>query len=196
MVEGGGSKTFSRAKRWLFMYPDESRNLLQMITDTVIDYLAEQVLAGAQMIQVFDSWAGELAPFHFDTFCLPYLAQIAVKLRDRLHRLIPAEKIPLALFAKGAMGHNGNELKLASLGYDVLALDWSIDPESLLLQSMLLNKKQGNNLTCTALQGNLDPCCLFAPDDVIRSLVADNLAKFQSLPFGHIVNLGHGMAST
>jgi uroporphyrinogen decarboxylase len=82
VVQGGGSKTWSKAKTWLYRYPQESHVLLQCITDVVVDYLVAKVEAGAQALQVFDSWAGELAPHTFFTFAFPYLQQISRRLRE------------------------------------------------------------------------------------------------------------------
>ena len=73
MVEGGGSKIFRQAKTWLYRYPDESKKLLQIIAELCVEYLARQVVAGAQLVMVFDSWAGELSPSSFSDFALPYL---------------------------------------------------------------------------------------------------------------------------
>ena len=84
MVEGGGSPTLSKAKAWLFRHQEASHKLLQSITDVCVDYLEGQVKAGAQLLQVFESHAGILGPDQFDQFCLPYLSQIAQKLKARL----------------------------------------------------------------------------------------------------------------
>ncbi len=86
MIEGGGSPTLSRAKSWLYRYPEASHTLLQAITDVNVDYLEGQVLGGAQMLQVFESHAGLLGAHQFSEFCLPYLTQIAEKLKERLKK--------------------------------------------------------------------------------------------------------------
>ena len=83
MVEGGGSPTLSKAKAWLYRHQEASHRLLQSITDVCVDYLEGQVKAGAQLLQVFESHAGILGPGEFDRFCLPYLTQIAQKLKER-----------------------------------------------------------------------------------------------------------------
>jgi uroporphyrinogen decarboxylase len=99
MIEGGGSKTLSKAKTWLYNHPKESHSLLQRITDVTIDYLVGQAKAGAQMLQVFDSWGGELAPDAFREFSLPYLNQIARRVKMGLAE-IGIEGIPMVVFAK------------------------------------------------------------------------------------------------
>jgi len=177
MVEGEGSKTFSKAKAWLFQYPNQSRKLLQKITDVVVDYLVGQAHAGAQLMQVFDSWAGELGPDVFATFALPYLRQIA----DRVKKEVP--EVPLVVFAKGA---NYAIKELAALNYDVIGLDWTVDPEDA--------KQVSGKYSRVALQGNLDPCVLYADEKTIRAHVRKMLTKFGTR--GHIANLGHGLHPT
>ncbi|CAL1702175.1 unnamed protein product [Somion occarium] len=126
MVEGGGSKTFQKAKTWLFQYPQESEKLLMRIADVCVDFLVGQVKAGAQLLQVFDSWAGELAPHHFQQFSFPTLQHISSGVRQKLaSEGIPA--VPMTLFAKGA-NHALSQLAEQG-GYDVLGIDW-LDSES------------------------------------------------------------------
>lgn len=172
MVEGGGSKNFSTARAWLQRDPDESKALLQQITDVVVDYLRGQADAGAQVVQVFDSWAGLLGPEAFQTFALPYLRQIA----DGLRATHP--DVPTIVFAKGA--HYAVEA-LAETAYGVMALDWTMDPRT-------VRGVVGDRM---ALQGNLDPCALYAAPASIRAQVRAMLDAFG--PHGHIANLGHGM---
>ncbi len=172
MIEGGGSKNFSAARAWLYRHPEESRALLQQITDVLVDYLRGQIDAGAQLVQVFDSWAGLLGPEAFDAFALPYLRRIA----DALHTSHP--HVPRIVFAKGAPYALG---ALAETRYDVISLDWTMDPHA-------VREAVGDR---AALQGNLDPCALYAPPEAIRRHVRDMLDAFG--PRGHIANLGHGM---
>jgi uroporphyrinogen decarboxylase len=172
MVEGGGSKSYRHARAWLYRHPEASRALLQRITDVVVAYLSRQVEAGAQMLQVFDSWAGLHGPDTFRRFCLPYLEEIATRFKDR------HPDVPLVVFAKGA--HHGLDA-LAASDYDVISLDWSTDPET--ARSVVGDR--------AVLQGNLDPCALYAPPDALRRRVQDMLAGFG--PHHHIANLGHGM---
>ena len=172
MIEGGGSKTFKMARAWLQQHPDESHALLQRITDMLVPYLNRQIEAGAQFVQVFDSWAGLLGPRTFRTFALPYLAQIA----ERVGEAHP--EVPKVVFAKGA--HYATEA-LAETDYEVISLDWTMDPTAA--------REAAGSLA--ALQGNLDPCALYAAPQAIRRQVQDMLAAFG--PRGHIANLGHGM---
>ena len=171
MVEGGGSKTFSQSKSWLYRHPAASRELLQRITDVLVVYLSRQIEAGAQAVQVFDSWAGLLDPATFDAFALPYLVQVA----DRVGQAHP--EVPRIVFAKGA--HYALDA-LADV-YDVVGLDWTMEPAD-------ARQTVGDR---AALQGNLDPAILYAEPGFIRREVRRMLQGFG--PVGHIANLGHGM---
>jgi len=172
MIEGGGSKTFSKSKSWLFKYPKDSHALLQAITDVLIDYVIAQVDSGAQLIQVFDSWAGLLSPRAFNEFALPYLKQVA----EALGRERP--EVPKTVFAKGA--HYALE-SLSESGYNVVGLDWTMDPRQ------ARERVRGK----VALQGNMDPCMLYAAPEAIRAEVKSILQQFGE--GGYIANLGHGM---
>ncbi|KAI0079687.1 uroporphyrinogen decarboxylase [Panus rudis PR-1116 ss-1] len=182
MVEGGGSKTFQKAKSWLFRYPEASKALLGRIADVCIEYMVGQVKAGAQLLQVFDSWAGELAPHHFEEFSLPTLQRIASGIRQRLtDENLPL--VPLTLFAKGA----NHTLSLLSErgGYDVLGIDWCIDPVE---ARRLVGDK-------VALQGNMDPNVLYGGRGAIEKEVKRMCESFGGgkAPKGWIANLGHGI---
>ena len=172
MVEGGSSKSYRSARRWLYQHPEASKDLLQRTTDVIVDYLIGQVDAGAQMLQVFDSWAGLHGPETFRTFCLPYLDEIATRVKDA------HPEVPLVVFAKGA--HYALDA-LADTDYDVISLDWSMNPAE---------ARDGGG-DRAVLQGNLDPCALYAPPDALRREVQHMLAGFG--PHHHIANLGHGM---
>ena len=148
-----------------------AHKLLQSITDILIEYVIAQVDAGAQLIQVFDSWAGLLSPEAFDEFALPYLKQVA----DGLQAARP--DIPKTVFAKGAYYALED---LAATSYDVIGLDWTMDPRE-------ARRRVGNK----TLQGNLDPCMLFASKERIREEVRKMIDAFGDGP--HIANLGHGM---
>lgn len=175
MIEGGGSKAYKNARRWLYESPDAAHTLLARTTDVIVPYLIGQAKAGAQLLQVFDSWAGLLSPHGFRTFGLPYLKTIA----SRVKQACP--DVPLIVFAKGA--HYALDA-LADTDYDVIALDWTMDPHA-------ARQTVGDR---AVLQGNLDPCTLYADPDVIRRSVQDMLAAFG--PHGHIANMGHGMHPT
>ncbi|KAJ3218332.1 hypothetical protein HDU67_006104 [Dinochytrium kinnereticum] len=176
MIEGGGSKTLSKAKGFLFQHPKESHRLLKMVTDVVVDFLINQVKAGAQLLQVFDSWAGELSPQDFNEFSLPYLNDIAERLKTEFQKL--GYNVPIVVFARGA--HYAVE-SLSKSKYDVISLDWTMDPK------MARSKSNGKTL-----QGNADPSVLYAAPEKIRSVVKEMLEGFGP-GSKYIGNLGHGM---
>lgn len=167
MVEGSGSKTFSKARRMLYAEPQLAHALLQKITDTTIAYLRQQVAAGADLLQLFDSWAGELPPAHYREFAVPYLRQICESLPE----------VPKTVFAKGAWFALED---LAQLPCQVLGLDWNTTPRY----------AQAATAGSKVLQGNLDPCTLYADTQTIEK---ETLAMIQSFGGRHIVNLGHGV---
>ncbi|KAF8631204.1 hypothetical protein AX15_002535 [Amanita polypyramis BW_CC] len=188
MVEGGGSKTFEKAKTWLFRYPGESKALLMRIADVCIDFLVGQVKAGAQLLQVFDSWAGELSPHHFATFALPSLIHISTSVRARLNQLnLP---VPLTLFAKGA--NQSLALLAAQSGYDTLGLDWCINPAD---ARHIVADAPNNAGRIVALQGNMDPSVLYGHRDAIEAEVKRMCEAFGKRG-GWIAGLGHGILPT
>ncbi|KAJ3018285.1 UNVERIFIED_CONTAM: hypothetical protein HDU68_011236 [Siphonaria sp. JEL0065] len=176
MIEGGGSKTYSKAKTWLYMYPEASKQLLGWLVDVCVAYLVEQVKAGAQMLQVFDSNAGELGPLEFEEFVLPGLLDLVVRVKKEL-REIDAE-VPIVIFARNA------EYALESLNeseYDVIQVGFTLSPHTV--------RKQ---VTKKVVQGNADPSLLYAPVEKIKSAVKIMLDGFGTQS-GYIANLGHGM---
>ncbi|XP_014681397.1 PREDICTED: uroporphyrinogen decarboxylase-like isoform X2 [Priapulus caudatus] len=177
MIEGGGSTTMSKAKSWLYRYPAESHKLLQLITDVCIDYLVGQMQAGAQMLQVFESHAGILGPGLFAKFSLPYIRQISRGVKEKLSSR-KLDTVPMIIFAKDA--HFGLE-DLSQSGYEVVGLDWTLRPQH-------ARARTGANVT---LQGNLDPCALYAPEVELVALVKAMLEKFGTQRY--IANLGHGI---
>ncbi|KAK9452230.1 Uroporphyrinogen decarboxylase [Limtongia smithiae] len=179
MIEGGGTKLFRYAKTWLYLYPEAAHELLSRITDVAIEFLAQQVVAGAQMLQVFESWAGELGPKEFKEFSLPYLKRIITGLRARLAELGVTEHIPVTVFPKGA----GYSLDwLADTDYDVFSLDWTVDPREAI--------KVANGRI--VLQGNLDPGIMYGSDEIISKKVKEMIKEFGGGKQGYIINLGHG----
>ncbi|KAG0277503.1 Uroporphyrinogen decarboxylase in heme biosynthesis [Linnemannia exigua] len=183
MVEGGGSKTFSKAKTWIFQHPKESHTLLQRITDVSVDYLVAQVHAGAQLLQIFESWAGELGPIEFKQFSLPYLIQIAHRVKAEL---VPDRAVPMIVFAKGAW-FALEELSEPGSGFDVVSLDWSHTPQG----AKAISKGR------VALQGNLDPTVLLGGEGAIveatERMVRGFFSGDGSRRGGYIANLGHGV---
>ena len=178
MTEGGGSKLFREVKTWIYAWPAESKNLLHKIAEVCVEYLALQVQAGAQILQVFDSWAGELSPSTFDEFSLPYLRLIAERLPERLDRL-GLTRVPMVVFAKGAWFALD---KLCKSGYNVVGLDWLHDPAEAM--------KVANGRV--VLQGNADPGVLYGGRDAITRVVEGMVKGFGGGKGGWIANLGHG----
>ncbi len=168
MVEGGGSKTFSKSKKLLFSEPEAAHKLLQKITDSTIDYLKGQVEAGADLIQVFDSWAGILSPQAYEVFSIPYLKQICEAI----------DSVPVTLFSKGAFFARKT---MSSLPCSAIGIDWNMDP----IES---RKIIGNGKT---LQGNLDPCVLYGSEKFIEEETNSMIKAFGSQRY--IANLGHGV---
>lgn len=169
MVQGKGSKTFDEAKAFCYTQPETAHALLQQITDTTIAYLKGQVQAGADVIQIFDSWGGLLSPGDFENLSLKYIRQIVKALKDEVLTIIFAKGAWQSLEAMAATGAHG------------LGIDWCINPST-------ARQLAGNNVT---LQGNFDPAKLLSPITVIESEVKAMLKAFG--PGRHIANLGHGI---
>jgi uroporphyrinogen decarboxylase len=168
MVEGGGSKTFSKAKKMMYQQPEMAHQLLQKITDTTILYLKKQIASGADLIQVFDSWAGVLSPVSFTHFSLFYMTQIVKAIQPLA---------PITLFAKDAAA---SLLEIKNTGCNIIGLGWGISANE---SRELLGKN-------TVLQGNLDPCALYADTKTVQKMTKQMLADFGQ---HHICNLGHGV---
>lgn len=169
MVEGKGSKTWDKAKQFLYTQPALAHQLLQKITDITIQYLKAQIAAGADTVQVFDSWAGALSPEDFRNFAQPYLLQIADAVQPHA---------PVILFPKGAW-YALEELSHSSAAG--VGIDWLLTPQ----QARVL---AGTRVT---LQGNFDPARLLAPPDQIRRWVKEMIDGFGTTAY--IANLGHGI---
>ena len=167
MVEGSGSKTFSKAKRLLYTEPALAHRLLEKITQTIIAYLREKARYGADLIQLFDSWGGILSPALYREFSTPYLQQICSSIPE----------VPVTVFAKGAWFALE---EIARMDCQVIGLDWNISAEE--GRSRVGGQK--------VLQGNLDPCFLYAGPSQIRRAVREMLEAFGGR---HIANLGHGV---
>lgn len=174
MIEGGGSKTMSKSKKWLYEYPEESKQLLNMLTEVVSEYLVGQVKAGAQLLQLFESSAEHLGPDLFRGFALPCIREISKTVKVKLGQ----GKVPMTIFAKGA--HYALE-DLGVSGYEVVGVDWTVDPAE-------ARRRVGPGIT---LQGNLDPCALYSGEQQLTQLTDDMVKKFGK--HRYIANLGHGI---
>ena len=181
MVEGGGSDNFSKIKAMALNAPELLHRILSINTDAVIAYLAAQRAAGAQALQVFDTWGGVLSPAMYREFSLPYLVRIA----KELERGDGAERAPLILFGKGNAAYLE---ELAASGTDAVGVDWLIE----------LGEAARRTGSQVALQGNLDPCTLYGAPDAIRHEVRRALDSYAAgnngSRDGHVFNLGHGMS--
>ena len=169
MVEGKGSKAFDKARQFCFARPDLAHALLQRITDATIEYLRAQAGAGADLVQVFDSWSGMLSPADFKTFAQPYIEQIVAGVK---------ELVPVIVFPKGSWYALAD---LAQSGASALGIDWCVDPKT-------ARKLTGGNMT---LQGNYDPARLLTPIPEIIRTVHEMIDAFG--PQRYIANLGHGI---
>jgi uroporphyrinogen decarboxylase len=167
MVEGSGSKTFSKAKAFLYTQPDVAHALLDKITTSTIQYLKAQINAGANIVQLFDSWAGALSgPMYFE-FALPYIDKICTAIIE----------VPITVFAKDA---HYLAPQLQHIACDVVGLDWTMHPQK--VRDLLPHK---------TLQGNLDPCVLYGNEKTIIHHTHQMLQCFGSKRY--IANLGHGL---
>ncbi|KAK7436236.1 uroporphyrinogen decarboxylase [Colletotrichum acutatum] len=181
MVEGGGTKLFMQSKTWIYRYAEESKALLQKIAEVCVEYLALQVKAGAQMIMVFDSWAGELGPEAFKEFSQPYLSYISENLPKKLAEM-NLERVPMTVFPKGAWHALDSVI---DIGYDVIGLDWLQDPAEAV-------KIRGDRRV--TFQGNADPGVLYGTHERMTEAVETMVKGFYGNgKKGWIANLGHGI---
>ncbi|WMP16472.1 uroporphyrinogen decarboxylase [Thiothrix lacustris] len=175
MVEGSSSKDFAKVKGMLYDNPKALHLLLDKLADSIIVYLNAQIAAGAQAAMIFDTWGGSLTPATYREFSLRYMQKIV----DGVTREHDGRKVPVILFTKG--GAQWLE-PMADTGCDALGLDWTINISE-------ARQRVGDRV---ALQGNMDPCVLYASPDVIRQHVAAILASYGQ-GSGHVFNLGHGI---
>jgi uroporphyrinogen decarboxylase len=171
MVEGRGSKNFAEVKKLIYNNPELAHKLLSKISDAVADYLNAKIEAGADAVQIFDTWGGILTPDDFNEFSLQYIQQIISKLKKKDE--------PVIVFAKGV--HYTIEA-IVGTGADVIGLDWTMNLGE-------VRKKVGDNV---ALQGNMDPTKLYSTADGIKKEASRILESFGN-GSGHIFNLGHGI---
>lgn len=168
MVEGKGSKTFSKARKMLYNDPLLADRLLEMITQTTITYLKAQIVAGANIVQIFDSWGGILGPQQYENYSLKFIRKIC----DAI------DEVPVTVFAKGAYFARK---EMSELNCNTIGLDWNMDIEE--SRTIIGSDK--------TLQGNLDPCALYGSKEEIKKATEAMLRKFGK--GRHIANLGHGV---
>jgi uroporphyrinogen decarboxylase len=171
MVEGKGSKTFSEIKKLIYTNPKLAHSLLDKIAVAAADYLSAKIEAGADAVQIFDTWGGILSPSDYSEFSLQYITKII--------SMIKRDKEPVIVFSKGV--HN-NFPEIAASGADVVGLDWTMD----------MAKVKAEIGGKVALQGNLDPTVLYGTKERIKEEAEKVLASFGK-GSGHIFNLGHGI---
>ena len=175
MVEGSSSKDYRHVKGMMYENPAAMHRLLDTLAQSVVTYLNAQIEAGAQAVMIFDTWGGVLTPQTYREFSLKYMQQIV----SQLKRQHDGQTIPVTLFTKG--GAQWIEAT-ADTGCDAIGLDWTIDIDD-------AKRRVGSKV---ALQGNLDPCILYASPETIRAAVKDVITRFGN-DVGHVFNLGHGI---
>jgi len=175
MVEGGPTKEFGLVKGLMYDDPASMHHLLNILADSVVLYLNAQIAAGAQAVMIFDTWGGILTPLSYQQFSLHYMQKIV----SQLDRQYDGQVIPVTLFTKGG----GDWVKdIAATGCDAIGVDWTKNMGD-------VRAEVGGQV---ALQGNLDPCVLYASPEVIRQEVAAVLESY-GRGNGHVFNLGHGI---
>jgi uroporphyrinogen decarboxylase len=175
MVEGGSSKTFSKVKGLMYENPKHMHQLLDVLADTIIDYLNSQIEAGADSVMIFDTWGGLLNKASYENFSLMYMSKIVAG----INRNSEGKTIPVTLFTKG--GSAWLE-QIAATGCDAVGIDWTVE----------IGEAERRIGSKVALQGNLDPSVLYASAEVIKSEAHKILDQFQGST-GHVFNLGHGI---
>ncbi|PPS45884.1 uroporphyrinogen decarboxylase [Chroococcidiopsis sp. TS-821] len=171
MVEGKGSKTYSKIKGMAFSDPTILHQLLTKLADAIATYVRYQIDCGAQVVQMFDSWAGELSPQDYETFALPYQQRVFQQVKQT------HPDTPLILLVSGSAGLLE---RMAKSGADIISVDWTVDMAD--ARARLGHMK---------VQGNLDPGVLFGSKEFIRDRIYDTVRKAGNR--GHILNLGHGV---
>lgn len=169
MVEGKGTKNFDQIKSFIYNQPKAAHALLEKLSEAVVKYLNQKIRSGCDAVQIFDTWAGILSPWDLDEFSLRYISYICNRLETN--------GAPVIVFPKGV----SDTAKLADLKCDVIGIDWTKDIAE-------ARTAAGGK----AIQGNLDPCVLFAPKETIRQETERILDRYGS-GTGHVFNLGHGI---
>ncbi|MCX8008011.1 MAG: uroporphyrinogen decarboxylase [Coriobacteriia bacterium] len=181
MIEGHGTRDYEVTKALMWSDPAAWDELMTKISDTVIAYLSAQIDAGAQAVQVFDSWVGYLAPRDYERSVLPHTRRVVQALVEHGRTVVP-EGVPVIYFPNGATSMI--ELALET-GCDVVGIDWRLDMRKAV---RLIDER-------FAIQGNIDPVALFAPEEELERMVIEILEAVGTRP-GHVFNLGHGIHKT
>mmetsp|Transcript_25811 Transcript_25811/g.39039 ORF Transcript_25811/g.39039 Transcript_25811/m.39039 type:complete len:404 (-) Transcript_25811:156-1367(-) len=184
IVEGKTSKEYLEIKKMAFNEPDLLHSILKNLAESIGDYALYQIENGAQLIQIFDSWAGHLSPRDYDEFAAPYQKNILKKIKDA------HPEIPTVTYIK----HSGALIeRMAATGVDVVSLDWTVDMAE--GRERIRKSREANGLAgAGGVQGNLDPGILYANHDIIKERTEEILKK--AGPTGHVMNLGHGIEAT
>lgn len=171
-VEGKSSKDYSIIKGMAFSEPAMLHQLLSKLADAIAAYACYQIESGAQIVQMFDSWAGQLSPQDYDTFALPYQQQVVRQVKAK------HPDTPMILYISGSAGVLE---RMGQSGVDIISVDWTVDMAE-------ARQRLGSNMM---VQGNIDPCVLFGSKSLIRDRILDTVRKAGRR--GHILNLGHGI---
>jgi uroporphyrinogen decarboxylase len=181
-VEGHGTRDYEKCKALMWGEPVAWDMLMTKFSDTVIAYLCAQIDAGAQVVQLFDSWVGYVAPRDYERFVLPYSKRVLAEVKAYGDKVVPDGGVPVIHFANGATSMMDLVQKA---GGDVLGVDWRLDMRRAV---EVIDPKFG-------IQGNIDPVALFAPEAALEEMVVEILEAVGTRP-GHIFNLGHGIHKT
>ncbi|MEX0269080.1 uroporphyrinogen decarboxylase [Leptolyngbyaceae cyanobacterium UHCC 1019] len=171
-IEGKSSKDYSTIKRMAFTEPAILHELLGKLSDAIATYVRYQIDSGAQIVQLFDSWAGQLTPQDYDVFALPYQQRIVQQVKET------HPDTPLILYISGSAGVLE---RMGQSGVDIVSVDWTVDMAE-------ARQRLG---AAMGVQGNIDPCALFGSKDFIRDRILDTIQKAGRSK--HILNLGHGI---
>lgn len=174
-IEGKSSKDYATIKRMAFSEPEILHAFLSKIADAIATYACYQIESGAQIIQLFDSWAGQLSPIDYDIFALPYQQQVVRQVKAA------HPEVPLILYINGSAGILE---RMGQSGVDIVSVDWTVDMAE-------ARRRLGPHI---GVQGNVDPCALFGSKDFIRDRILDTVRKAGG--HKHILNLGHGILPT
>ncbi|MFB2934727.1 uroporphyrinogen decarboxylase [Aerosakkonemataceae cyanobacterium BLCC-F154] len=174
-IEGKSSKDYTIIKSMAFTDPSLLHEFLGKLADAIAIYVRYQIDSGAQVVQMFDSWAGQLSPQDYETFAMPYQRRVVEQVKAT------HPDTPMILYINGSAGILD---RMSQSGVDIVSVDWTVDMAE-------ARKRLGENI---GVQGNIDPCVLYGSQDFIRDRILDTIRKAGKK--GHILNLGHGVLPT